>query len=86
MRNAGNQDIYVMNAEGTNPTRLTNHSASDFRPTWSPDGTKIITLLGIGSGFVSSKLNGANAVTIFTAPAGFFSVSEPKDTVIVKFY
>ena len=33
--------IYVMNADGTNPTRITNNSASDGQPSWSPDGSKI---------------------------------------------
>ncbi len=37
----GNQEIYVMLAGGTNPTRLTNNSANDYDPVWSPDGTKI---------------------------------------------
>ena len=37
----GNQEIYVMLAGGTNPTRLTNTSANDYDPVWSPDGTKI---------------------------------------------
>lgn len=36
-----NEDIYVMNADGTNPTRLTNASASDHGAVWSPDGTMI---------------------------------------------
>ena len=30
-----------MDADGSNPTNLTNHLASDFYSTWSPDGTKI---------------------------------------------
>lgn len=34
-------DIYVMNADGSNPTRLTTDPAADFDPAWSPDGTKI---------------------------------------------
>jgi uncharacterized protein (TIGR03437 family) len=33
--------IYVMNADGGNPTRITNTSASERQPSWSPDGTKI---------------------------------------------
>jgi Tol biopolymer transport system component len=37
----GNGEIYVMNVDGTNQTRLTNNSASDANPSWSPDGTKI---------------------------------------------
>jgi Tol biopolymer transport system component len=37
----GNFEIYVMNTDGTNQTRLTNNSASDGNPVWSPDGSKI---------------------------------------------
>jgi hypothetical protein len=35
-------DIWVMNADGTNPRNLTNTSDIDeFTPAWSPDGTRI---------------------------------------------
>ncbi len=37
----GNPEIYVMDADGANVTRLTNNRASDGAPTWSPDGTQI---------------------------------------------
>jgi Tol biopolymer transport system component len=37
----GNSEIYVMNADGSGQTRLTNNSAWDATPTWSSDGTKI---------------------------------------------
>ena len=37
----GNLEIYVMNADGSNQTRLTNHPAGDAFPTWSPDGSRI---------------------------------------------
>ena len=37
----GNQEIYVMNADGTNPTRLTFTSANELAACWSPDGAKI---------------------------------------------
>ncbi len=37
----GNNEIYVMNPDGTNPTRLTNNTASDDFPDISPDGSKI---------------------------------------------
>ena len=33
----GNEEIYVMNPDGTGQTRLTNDPASDFEPAWSPD-------------------------------------------------
>jgi hypothetical protein len=37
----GNAEIYVMNADGTNPINLTQHPALDVGAYWSPDGTKI---------------------------------------------
>jgi Tol biopolymer transport system component len=37
----GNPEIYVINADGSNPRNLTNSPASDNQPAWSPDGTRI---------------------------------------------
>ena len=36
-------EIYVMNADGTNPVRLTNNLGHhDITPAWSPDGSRIV--------------------------------------------
>src|SRR5438874_925420 len=37
----GNVDIYLVHADGSGVTRLTNNPARDFWPVWSSDGTKI---------------------------------------------
>jgi TolB protein len=38
----GDFEIYVMNADGSGQTNLTNNPAAhDISPTWSPDGTQI---------------------------------------------
>ena len=37
----GNSEIYVMDADGGNPRRLTNNRADDWSPVWSPDGKQI---------------------------------------------
>ena len=37
----GNYEIYVMNADGTGQTKITNNSANDLVPAWSPDGSRI---------------------------------------------
>jgi len=37
----GNDEIYVMNADGTCQRNLTNDSVNDWSPAWSPDGTRI---------------------------------------------
>jgi len=35
----GNYEIFIMNADGSGQTRLTNNPASDWWPSFSPDGT-----------------------------------------------
>jgi dipeptidyl aminopeptidase/acylaminoacyl peptidase len=35
------KEVYVINADGSGLTALTNNSADDVSPHWSPDGTKI---------------------------------------------
>src|SRR5258705_1010266 len=37
----GNNEIYVMNADGSGVTRLTDTPAADGDPAWSPDGTRL---------------------------------------------
>lgn len=37
-----NRDIYVMQADGSHPVRLTSDPAEDTHPDWSPDGTQIV--------------------------------------------
>jgi Tol biopolymer transport system component len=41
-RDGCNEEIYVMNTDGTNPVRLTQNAARDFCPCWSPDGSRIV--------------------------------------------
>jgi TolB protein len=35
-------EIFVMGADGSNPTNLTTSKAYDWSPSWSPDGTQIV--------------------------------------------
>jgi hypothetical protein len=38
----GNQEIYLADADGTNPRRLTNTPAQEDSPDWTPDGRQIV--------------------------------------------
>ena len=66
----GNEEIYVMNPDGTAPTRLTNDAVGDFGPAWSPDGTKIAFNKGFdifvmnADGSSPTKLTSAAAMNI----------------------
>jgi Tol biopolymer transport system component len=55
----GNQEIYVMNNDGTGQTRLTNNPGVDNYPSFSPDGRKIA--------FISESASGAFAITLMNA-------------------
>jgi Tol biopolymer transport system component len=49
---SGNEDIWVMNADGSDQHRLTSNPGRDIYPSWSPDGKEIV--------FVTGRLAGAN--------------------------
>ena len=38
----GNNEIYIMNPDGTEQVNLTRHRAADVQPAWSPTGQKIL--------------------------------------------
>jgi len=46
-------DIYVMNADGTDPVNITNLRGWEFDPVWSPDGSKIVYFT-IGPMYIAS--------------------------------
>lgn len=54
----GNNEIYIMNADGTSPVNVSNNSGSDTSPAWSPDGLKLL--------FISNR-DGNNEVWVMNA-------------------
>ena len=60
---SGASDLYVMNADGSNVTQITNTpSSTEYSPTWSPDGKK---LAWYGNGIVYvGNANGSNPTNI----------------------
>jgi hypothetical protein len=63
----GLYQIYVMNADGTGQTRLTNNAASDLYPAWSPDGTKIAFSRGFEIYVMNADGTGPTRLTHNTA-------------------
>ena len=67
----GNQEIYVMNAGGSNQVNLTNTSGDDEgNPSWSPDGSKIAFVFGRGpnSGIYVMDADGSNRTRLADSP------------------
>ncbi len=64
-----------MNADGSNPVRLTNEPGDDFAPSWSPDGTQIV--------FVSDRDQTAGIYDLYIMNADGSGVSRlTNDTAI----
>jgi hypothetical protein len=53
----GNDEIYVMNPDGSNQRRLTNTPGEDWHPAWSPDGTRILFQCMSGGTFNVCMIN-----------------------------
>lgn len=44
----GNYDLYVADADGANPVRVTTEAGVDLQPAWTPDGRRIVFVSGRG--------------------------------------
>src|SRR5215211_7677367 len=55
-------EIFVMDADGKNPVRLTDNNVDDFQPSFAPDGAKIA--------FVSRRDEGAGEIYVMNVDGG----------------
>jgi TolB protein len=74
----GNQEIYRIQPDGSERTRLTNHPAVDSDPSWSPDGTQIA---------FRSRRDGSSDIFIMGADGNrpFNLVNDPEDSFLDEF-
>ena len=66
----GNFEIYIMNADGTNQTRLTNSPGDDIVPSLSPRGNKIAFISGRNNKYYQiyiMDIDGSNQTAISTS-------------------
>ena len=71
--------VYVMNADGSSPTNVSQSANNDQGGSWSPDGTKIVFSRADGSfnaGLVVMDANGGNQVALTTKPSSGFGLGE----------
>jgi Tol biopolymer transport system component len=60
----GNSELYVMNANGSSQTRLTNSAVAESEPSWSPDGAAIAYYGG------SSTYYGSDQISVIPSSGG----------------
>jgi len=63
----GNREIWLVNADGTKQTKLTDQSSGD-RPAWSPDGTRIAFASFAGGGIYGIGIDGKGLAPITGGP------------------
>lgn len=69
-RDGGNSEIYRINPDGSDLTRLTNNTATDGSPSWSPDGTELVFTSDRDGSFIDiykMDANGSNVVRLTTS-------------------
>ncbi len=70
----GNTDIWVMNADGSNPVRITSSPAKEGWPAWSPDGQFIVFSRGeefFGGQILIMKADGSEVRQLIRITTGF---------------
>lgn len=82
----GNLDIYTMNADGSGLTNITNDSANDYSPIWSPDGHRILFISERTGNpdIFSTDLDGSHLTQLTDNPGydGSFSLSPNGEKII----
>ena len=84
----GNHEIYVMNADGTNPMRLTHNPLTDESPAFSPDGSKIVYTSNRAGNWeiYVMNANGSHQVNLTNHPAfeGYASFSPDGSKIVFE--
>jgi hypothetical protein len=82
----GNQDICLVNVDGTNLRRLTSDAGSDVRPAWKPDGTQIAFATSRYSGvheIAIMNADGSNVTRVTSTTAGYQPAWSPEGAKII---
>lgn len=74
-RNGPPGEIYVMNPDGSNQRNLTNSPASETRPAFSPDGTKLLFVRDFKAILVMNPDGSGQTMVVDGATAGFSSIT-----------
>ena len=73
----GNNEIYTMNSDGSSQTNITNNTASDSLPAFSPDGSKIAFISNRELGVPQVFVMGSDGVNVTRVTSGSLSPGRP---------
>jgi Tol biopolymer transport system component len=71
----GNSEIYTVNTDGSDLTRLTDNPAFDGEPDWSPDGTRVLFVSNRDGNYeiYSMQADGSDVTRLTDEPANDFT-------------
>ncbi|HEU5041735.1 MAG TPA: Ig-like domain-containing protein, partial [Gemmatimonadales bacterium] len=84
----GSYDLFVMDADGRNPRRITTDGGTEGEPAWTPDGSRIVyttTQPGAGSQLRSVMPDGKDSRLLTNSPGGNQSPDVSPDGKTVAF-
>ncbi len=85
-RSDGEQDIFVINADGSGLTNVTNGGGPEDSPSWSPDGTRIVFSRHVGnSDIYTIRLDGSDLVRLTDEPSREYAPAWSPDGRLVIF-
>jgi Tol biopolymer transport system component/uncharacterized protein YjdB len=85
---AGSLDLWVVDADGRNPRRLTTDPGIEGDPAWTPDGTRLIYTATPKAGppqLATIRLDGTDNRTLTRGPAGNYSADVSADGKTIAF-
>lgn len=83
----GNREVYTIRVDGSDRQRITDHSATDGNPAWSPDGSEIVFLSGRGgdAGIYRVNADGSNVRLVTDRTGGTASPTWAPDGSRIAF-
>ena len=83
---AGQTDIYIINAEGGPPYRLTGDASEDIRPSWSRDGRWVYFGSNRSGDWQIWKIPAEGGQSIQLTKQGWREAIEPPDGIFVYYF
>lgn len=78
-------DVYVMDSDGSNKTKLTNSDGLNYYPVFAPDGSKITYTHLVGESYLFSTINPDGTSNNITGVGGLYTRWLPNSTKVAPY-